>query len=146
MLKKGGNPISQDCDYKKIGQRLKELRGSLSQSAFGKPLGYKYSYVKNVEHGTKPSLEYLIKVAEYYNASLDWLLRGVAQNNANCEEISPKQQKVEAVFDPDLKIMIDVLQNLMLDGDPDLRGWTKIQFKRAFGEQPAAAEEKKHHA
>ena len=62
------------------------------------------------------------------------------------QNLSPQTQKVEAVFDPDLKMMIDVLKELMESGDPDLRGWAKIQFKRAFGELSAAAEEKKQHA
>ena len=126
-------------DYKGIGIRLREVRGSLSQTAFGDPLGYKYGYVRDCEHGKKPSLEYLFKVSATYGVSLEWLLKGIAS-------IDDKTQKVEAIFDPDLKDMIDVLKNLMESGDPDLRGWAKIQFKNAFKEQCAALDEKKLHA
>lgn len=128
-------------NYTEIGLRLRETRGSLSQTAFGEPIGYKYGYVRDCEHGKKPSLEYLFKVANHYGVSLEWLLTGVSP-------IDAKTQKVEAVFDPDLKMMIDVLKGMMESGDPDLRGWAKIQFKTAFKEQcaTAVAEEKKLHA
>jgi len=60
--------------------------------------------------------------------------------------IDDKTQKVEAVFDPDLKMMIDVLKGMMESGDPDLRGWAKIQFKNAFKEHCATLDQKKLHA
>ncbi len=40
-----------EIEYNNIGKRLREVRGKLSQTAFGKPLGYKYGYVKDCEHG-----------------------------------------------------------------------------------------------
>jgi transcriptional regulator with XRE-family HTH domain len=124
-------------DYKAIGARLKKVRGSLSQTAFGEPIGYKYGYVRDCEHGKKPSLEYLFKVADFYGVSLEWLLTGLSPMD---------DKKVEAVFDPDLKMMIDVLKTLMESNDADLRGWAKIQFKTAFKEHCAALDEKKIHA
>lgn len=126
-------------DYKAIGARLREVRGSLSQTAFGEPIGYKYGYVRDCEHGKKPSLEYLFKVSSYYSVSLEWLLKGISSMDAN-------KPKVEAVFDPDLKMMFDVLKELMESGDPDIRGWAKIQFKEAFKQHCATYAEKKIHA
>ncbi|MHC1760430.1 MAG: helix-turn-helix domain-containing protein [Negativicutes bacterium] len=138
------NETEKELDYIAIGNRLKNLRGKLSQTSFGEPIGYKYSYVKACEHGKKPSLEYLFKVSQHYNVSFDWLLTGsdIIVPMDTIENSAP-QQKVEAIFDPDLKEMYDILQMLMLAGDADLRGWTKIQFKNAFKDYLAMLEEEK---
>lgn len=73
--------------------------------------------------------------------SVDWILKGEEADHA---DISPfQQQKSGADFDPDMKEMIEILQMLMLAGDADLRGWTKIQFKNAFKDYLAMLEEEK---
>lgn len=118
-----------EIDYAEIGKRLRKVRGARSQTAFGQPLGYKYGYVKDCEHGKKPSLEYLVKVSAYYKVSLDWLIRSIAPIGfigSGC------QITAETGSDPDLNIMIRDLKILMQNGDSDLRGWTKIQFRRTF--------------
>lgn len=132
-----------ELNYIQIGKRLKEVRGKLTQAAFGEQFEYGYGYVKNCEHGKKPSLEYLHKIAEHYDLSMDWIIYGkdpISSIN------SPQTPKVEAIFDPDLKLMMDVLKELMESGDADLRGWAKIQFKTAFQQHCAAHDEKKMHA
>lgn len=124
-----------ELNYKEIGTRLREVRGLLSQTAFGEPLGYKYGYVKDCEHGKKPSLEYLFKVSTLYGVSLEWLIKGVAP-------IDAKIQKIEATFDPDLKHMVDILKELMESGNQNLRGWTIIQFENTFKQYCAAYDKK----
>lgn len=132
--------LTQDePDYKAIGVRLKEVRGTLSQKAFGESIGYSYSYVKDCEHGKKQSLEYLFKVSAVYKVSLEWLLKGTVV-------IDAATQKVEAVFDPDLKRMIDVLKSIMESDSPHMRSWAIVQFETAFKEHCAAVDEKKIHA
>ncbi|MBU2699709.1 transcriptional regulator with XRE-family HTH domain [Sporomusaceae bacterium BoRhaA] len=81
----------------------------------------------------KPSADSIVILCDLYNVSTDWLLRG----------IEPQAQKVEAISDPDLKDMTDILKNLMESDDSDLRGWTKIQFKTTFKEYYATHKEKK---
>lgn len=126
-------------NYKDIGIRLKEIRGTLSQTAFGNSIGYSYSYVKGCEHGKKQSLEYLFKVSATYDISLEWILRGVAPINTTT-------QKIEAIFDPDLKRMIDILKDVMASDSPHMRSWAIIQFEKAFADHCAAADEKKRKA
>ena len=143
------NEPESELDYIAIGNRLKKLRGKLSQTSFGEPVGYKYSYVKACEHGKKPSLEYLFKVSQYYNVSFDWLLTGAndIEPMDTIKNSEQPKQKVEAITDPDFKEMCDILQMLMLAGDADLRGWTKIQFKNAFKDYLAMRDaQKKLHA
>ena len=116
-----------EIDYREVGKRLKEVRGTLSQAAFGEPLGYKYGYVKDCEHGKKPSIEYLLKVSNCYEVSLDWLIKGIVPIGSN-------NSKHEPIFDQDLKEMTDVLRRLLENDNSDMRGWTKVQFKKIFGE------------
>ncbi len=112
-----------EIEYTNIGKRLREVRGKLSQTAFGEPVGYKYSYVKDCEHGKKPSLEYLFKVSNYYSVSLDWLIKGIVSIRANGIGV-----------DTELEEMYDVLKILMQNSDTNLRGWAIVQFRKAFVE------------
>lgn len=124
-----------------IINRIKQIRKEtgLSQEKFAKTIGVSPGNVSSWESGKAlPGAIALKLIHENLGYSVNWILTG--------KDEKVEKSKVEAVFDPDLKIMVDVLQNLMLSGDPDLRGWAKIQFKRAFGEQSAAVEEKKQHA
>lgn len=131
-------------DYIATGLRIKEARASkkITQQQLADIMGVSVSYIKNVERGGKPSIELLMTVSDKCQVSLDWLLKGVLENTSD----QGTMQKIEAVFDPDLKMMFDVLKELMNEDDPDLRGWAKVQFKKAFAENCAAHEEKKHHA
>ena len=67
-----------------------------------------------------------------YSVSIEWLLKGVSPT-----------QKVEVIPDSDLKDMIEILTTLMESDDQDLRGWTKIQFQKAFREYWEMHDEKK---
>ncbi|MHC1762115.1 MAG: helix-turn-helix domain-containing protein [Negativicutes bacterium] len=127
-------------DYNAIGMRLKEVRGALSQTAFGEPIGYKYGYIRDCEHGKKPSFEYLFKVSDFYGVSLEWLLKGVAS-------IDVGKQKAEAIFDPDLNEMIDLLTEMLESDQQHLRSWAILQFKNAYRDYSAMRDaQKKLHA
>lgn len=131
--------ISQETT--EIIARLKELRAKtgLSQAKYAQLIGVSPGNISSWESGgSLPGALALRNITKKIGCSVDWILTGV--------EPEPQTQKVEAIFDPDLKDMIDVLKNLMESDDPDLRGWAKIQFKNAFKEQCAALDEKKLHA
>lgn len=134
-----------ELDYIKIGERLKHIRGKMSLTAFGEQFGCSYSYVRNCEHGKKPSLEYLHAIVEFFCISMNWLMYGIGPMNLHDNPVQ-ETQKVEAIFDPDLKRMIDVLKELMESDNQNLRGWAIIQFENTFKQQCAALDEKKLHA
>lgn len=123
-----------ELDYIQIGKRLKEIRGKLSQAAFGEKIGYGYGYVKNCEHGKKPSLEYLHSVVEHYALSMDWLIYGIDPISSDKVQ---QTQKIEAISDPDLKRMIDILKELMESDNPHMRSWAIVQFETAFNQHCA---------
>lgn len=116
-----------EIDYEEIGKRLRKARGTLSQTAFGEPIGYRYGYVKDCEHGKKPSLEYLFKISNYYNISLDWLIKGVDSITAKINESN------ETVVNYDLKYMTKILDTLLNHCSPEIHNWTSVQFELTFG-------------
>lgn len=116
---------TEDFSIHALGKRVAEIRGNLKQKEFAATIGVSRSYVGNIEQGiTMPSLEVLINICRQYNVSLDWLVFGTVLQQHKCESIS----------DPDQKEMINVLTKLMENDNPDIRGWTKVQFKKTFGE------------
>ena len=60
-----------------VGQRIRAIRGKVTQTDFAKILGvHKQNYISRYERGRVPSPELLIKIADYGKVSLDWLLTG----------------------------------------------------------------------
>jgi transcriptional regulator with XRE-family HTH domain len=109
--------------FEEIGERIRQVRGNLSQTAFGDSINASRGYVNNIEHGAKPSIEFIANVCLVYGVSLDWLMFG-----------KEAQSPSEIESDQDLKEMTDVLKRLLASNNPDMRGWTKVQFKKTFGE------------
>jgi transcriptional regulator with XRE-family HTH domain len=60
-----------------VGQRIKKVRGSYTQTHFAKAVGVrKQNYISRYEHGRIPSPELLVRIAEFGKTSVDWLLTG----------------------------------------------------------------------
>jgi Predicted transcriptional regulators len=60
-----------------FSERLKELRSSkgLTMEQLGKEIGSTKGTISNLENGNKkPSLDMLIKLANYFNISIDYLV------------------------------------------------------------------------
>lgn len=128
-------------NYLEIGKRLADARKSnnLTQQSLADSIGVSTSYVKNIERGKKPSLEYILAVSERCHVNADWLLLG----NQPTPSI---ERENEIIFDSDTRDMIDAVKFVMSDPDPDVRAWAKIQLRRAFAEYFEKAMEKKEHA
>lgn len=65
-------------DQEGIGERLKQFRKStgLSQQEMGEKTKISRSYIAHVEKGTIPSSEFIIKLFNAFDISIDWLLSG----------------------------------------------------------------------
>lgn len=128
-----------------VAIRLKQARDSknLSTAEVAKNTGLSSGNISSWENGKfLPSATALALLSDQYNVSVDWILKGVESKS---DEL-PQTQKVEAIFDPDLKRMIDVLKDLMESEDTRRRTWAIIQFEDAFKQQCATHDEKKLHA
>jgi len=69
-----------------VGQRIRRIRGKLTQTDFAKVLGvYKQNYISRYERGRVPSPDLLIRIADYGKVSLDWLLTGTGAKRSGLE-------------------------------------------------------------
>lgn len=63
--------------YRYFPERLKELRQSnnLTMDMLGKEIGSTRGTISNFENGyKKPSLDILVRLADYFNVSIDYLI------------------------------------------------------------------------
>jgi transcriptional regulator with XRE-family HTH domain len=58
------------------GQRIRKIRGTLTQVEFGKLLGVRGNTVSRWEAGRLSDLETLNKIANYGGVTVEWILRG----------------------------------------------------------------------
>ncbi|TGM10270.1 XRE family transcriptional regulator [Leptospira selangorensis] len=65
-------------DPKGIGERLLQFRKSISfsQKQMAEQAEIDRSYIAHVENGSTPSSEFIIKLINAFNISIDWLLTG----------------------------------------------------------------------
>ncbi len=125
-------------ETQEITNRLKELRAKtgLSQAKFAQLIGVSSGNISTWESGSSlPGALALKNIALKLGCSVDWILTG--------EEKEQATQKVEVIFDPDLKRMINILKEFMEDEDPRRRIWAIVQFEDAFKQHCAAHDEKK---
>jgi transcriptional regulator with XRE-family HTH domain len=110
----------------KIVERIKQIRKEtgLSQDKFAKKIGVSSGNVSAWESGKAlPGALALKSIHENLGCSIDWLLTGHSSQNG----------LGEIALDQDFKEMTDVLKRLLENENPDMRGWTKVQFKKTFG-------------
>ncbi|WP_246839114.1 helix-turn-helix domain-containing protein [Leptospira wolffii] len=68
-------------DSKGIGERLLQFRKSISysQKQMAEQADIDRSYIAHVENGSIPSSEFIIKLVNAFNISVDWLLTGTGK-------------------------------------------------------------------
>lgn len=96
-----------------IGNRMKELRGSISQHQAAAGVGIKAANWNVYEKGQSlPGARVIIKICQYYGVSADWLL-GLADVRTAAQIVTPTQAE-ESVSrspsDPDLLAEIRALK------------------------------------
>lgn len=85
---------------KSFGERLRELRGQLSQENFAHKIGTKQTTLSSWERNkTQPDFEWLGIISSRLHVSVDWLL-GLTRNQVNTSDI-----------DADIKRHIKILED-----------------------------------
>ncbi len=60
-----------------VGQRVKSLRGPLTQAEFSQEIGVTQGYLSSMEHGQKEiGAEILLALSEQCDISIEWILTG----------------------------------------------------------------------
>lgn len=76
-----------------LPERLRELRGSLSQSEFASKIGVKQTSYSSWERGVKdPASQTLVLIASTFGVSADWLLglHEIQSNTPECDTCATK--------------------------------------------------------
>lgn len=109
---------------RELGERLRRLRESvkLSQVKMAELLGVKQSSINRYEQGqSTPSLETLVRYADYFDVSLDYLLARTDNPQGKLYEYRPKiapgseemKQFIEMCFDPQSPLNEKLKQTLL---------------------------------
>lgn len=71
--------VRGNVDWKKVGRRIRELRGfDMRQAEFAKRVGISQAYLSNIERGqVEVGAEILLRISLEFNKSIEWLLTGV---------------------------------------------------------------------
>lgn len=98
-------------------QLLLESKG-ISQSELEKTLGFGKGTMTKWKGTTAPSADKLLKIAEYFNVTLDYLMtgnEGMLKKNA---ELTPKDEReIERILEQTRNQLLSQ-EGLMFDGDP----------------------------
>lgn len=143
-------------ENKLIIDRIRTLRNEhgLSQGKFAKLIEVSPGNVSSWEaYKSLPGSLALKKISLILGCSVDWILFGDkipaalnVRGTCSIYQTQTQQQKNEAVFDLDLKRMIDILKEIMSSDNQHLRSWAIIQFEDSFSKYCSIYDEKKRHA
>ncbi|MBI3599757.1 MAG: helix-turn-helix transcriptional regulator [Nitrospinae bacterium] len=80
-----------------VGERLKEIRGDLTQQEFADIFKVKQNYISRYETGRIPNPKLLLKIAEYGGVTVDWILTGNSEKKTQdmVKESTPPYGKDE---------------------------------------------------
>ena len=90
---------------KTLGEKLRMVRGSMTQTELAEVLDIPQGYISRYEKGVvKPSIYYVYGLAKHFNVSLDWLLA----NKGEMYQAPTKKKK--DTMDPDVIEVINILK------------------------------------
>jgi len=79
----GMSPVKQEkrrqraINWRAVGQRLRELRGDMTQAQFAKRVGVSQGYLSHLERGEKEiGPEILLRISQLCDRSMEWILTG----------------------------------------------------------------------
>ena len=87
-----------DDDSTDVGERIKAIRGGMTQQEFADLLGVSRKTITRYEAGSHlPDAEFLIKLNVLYSIQPLWLLTGKGQDVAG-ERLSPRESRLLAAY------------------------------------------------
>lgn len=112
-LTTGGQPSGEITDVtppirSTIAERVREVRGELSQAAFARKAGLSTGAIGNIESGQREgSAETLLRIAIAANVRVEWLITGQGDRHAP-SGAAPRAPTIDQA----LPIVLDTLANL----------------------------------
>lgn len=129
-----------------LGERLKVVRGKISQKEFGEMFGAAPNSVRRYENNEgPPNTDFILSICEHYNINPMWLLTGegpMREDKATENEAAPEKDEAERqtrgnlpgrcnvsfIEDPiitDLKLWL----NEIVSEDPDSLAWFRVELQ-----------------
>ena len=67
----------RNINWEAVGQRLRTLRGDMTQAQFAKRIGASQGYLSHLERGEKEiGPEILLRISQICDRSMEWILTG----------------------------------------------------------------------
>ena len=99
--------------------RILRKNKGLSMKELGEIIGVAESTISQYETGKRePDFETLLKLGEFFNVSVDYLLRGDNPQNNKMPALTKKDERDIAKTLANLKETLENEEGLMCDGDP----------------------------
>jgi transcriptional regulator with XRE-family HTH domain len=83
--------------FLRVAERIRKIRGNMTQKMFAQKLGVKQNAISRYESGRIPDLKTLNNIAVFGNVTVEWLLRGVDQQEKELEEIVPGEYDPKSI-------------------------------------------------
>ncbi|HUT52941.1 MAG TPA: helix-turn-helix domain-containing protein [bacterium] len=105
---------------KTLGQRIRMVRGGLTQMAFAEKVGIKQAMVSRYEAGHEtPSPRVLLRIARYHDCSIEWLLTGkelpAGPRLTTAERVTQAAKQLRKTGNADAKEFSEMMTHLFLD-------------------------------
>jgi len=111
---------------KEIGDRVRQVRGRLTQQEFADKLQLSRSYISDVERGRSyPSIQFLAALAVTCDISLNWLLTGEGTDRKASYSLVKEGQEEDT-----LRQLTESLGDLYDGANRDWQGWVKIELSQ----------------
>jgi transcriptional regulator with XRE-family HTH domain len=84
-------------DYKALGSKIKQVRGTATQADFAKQFGITRAEVSKIERGeSRPTAELLYNICLKHHLSIEWMLSGHEPSPETAQEELFKEEPVKA--------------------------------------------------
>ncbi len=94
-----------------IGDRIRHIRGSFTQSEFGQRVGVSQAAIARYEAGRVPKGRTLLRIAEIGQTSIDWILTG-QESIAEGRKTYPSTEKRRTCFRARTPETVEVMKEL----------------------------------
>lgn len=108
--------FSMEIDFKKIGQRIQQVRKNrrMTQAELADICDCSVNHLSAVENGTnRPSMELIIKISSVLNESVDYFLMDVPHTGKKYLIDSQIAKKLDACSDDTLKVVDSLLDSML---------------------------------
>jgi len=120
----------KEKDTNTLGQRIRQIRGDLTQSEFADFLRIKQAMISRYEADKEtPSPRILLRIAQFHGTSIAWLLTGRESVKSSAQKSAKAASKTFAGRDDLINLAASYLKDARLPDAEDFGAMMKDLFK-----------------